>query len=283
MDPRSTPPGLAEALPDRSITVRPPPTIGPLSAFGLFALLFALLAGALWWLGPDLARDWRIDSDTVEARDARIEEARCRSRLMIFTVCDIAFTDQRASDRSRQTLWYFFIDRASQAPIVLVRPKSAPGSDPAAISTNLGLEKFYHRLLALILVVALLVLCIGLSIQMVFQGRATRRALARLSGQRLTPIIVGLEGNITIAHKRRRWTYVWQAGGQTQRAFIELASGNDPLFVTPDGKQALALQGPAGGVPLLLDAKLSSLDLSEVEKDAFFAACRKALGTEPVG
>jgi hypothetical protein len=149
-----------------------------------------------------------------------------------------------------------------------------------AITTNLGLDKFTHRLLALALVVGLLLFCIILSVQVVLLGRATRRALVQLSGKRLTPVIVVLEGKITIAHKRRRWTYLWEAGGRQERAFIELSSRTDPLFVTPDGKRALALAGPDGGVPLLLDTELSALDLSEGEKQAFFAACRAALGTD---
>jgi hypothetical protein len=278
MPPNPATPDFSGALPDRPITVRPPRTIGPLSAIGLFALLFGLLAGALWWLGPDLARDWRIDGDLVRAEGARIEQARCRSRLVLVTVCDVAFIDERSAKASRQTLWYFFIATVGQEPIALVRPKS----DPAAITTNLGLDKFYHRLLALSLIVGLLAFCITLSIQVLRQGILTRRALATLSGQRLSPVVVALEGSITIAHKRRRWTYLYDAGGRQERAFIELASSSDPLFVTPDGKRALALSGRNGGVPLLLDAKLSSLELSEAEKAAFFEACRKALAAEAV-
>ena len=56
----------------------------------------------------------------------------------------------------------------------------------------------------------------------------TRRALAGLSGQRLLPVVVGVEGSIPIAHKRRRWTYIYDAGGREERAFVELAAGNDP-------------------------------------------------------
>ncbi len=277
MPPNPATPDFSGALPDRPIAVRPPQTIGPLSAIGLFALLFGLLAGALWWLGPDLARDWRID-DVVEAGGARIEELRCRSRLVLISVCDVAFVDERSAEASRRTLWYFFIDRVGQEPIALLRSKS----DPAAITTNLGLDKFYHRLLALILIVGLLAFCITLSIQLLRQGMVTRQALAALSGQRLVPIVVAVEGSITIAHKRRRWTYVYDAGGKEERAFVELAKGNDPLFVTPDGKRALALRGEHGGVPLLLDSQLGSLDLSEAEKEAFFATCRRALGAEPM-
>jgi hypothetical protein len=273
-------PDFARALPDRPITVRPPPTIGPLSAFGLFALLFGLLAGAVWWLEPDLARDWRIGGEVVEARDARIEDWRCRTRLMVFNVCDVAFVDGSSASTQRHARWYFFIDRLERGPIVLVRPKGAPGGDAGEITTDLGLDKLYRRLLAFALVVGLLAVCITLTVQLLRQGVATRKALAALSGQPLVPLVVGLEGSIPIAHKRRRWTYVYEEGGAQQRAFIELVKGIDPLFVTPDGKRALALRARHGGVPLLLDAELSALDLSAEEKQAFFAACRKALDEE---
>jgi hypothetical protein len=277
MPPSLATPDFSRALPDRPIAVRPPQTIGPRSAISLFSMLFAVLAGALWWLGPDLARDWRID-EVVEAAGARIEQTRCRTGLVLITVCDVAFVDERSTDASRRTLWYFFIDTVGQERVALLRSKS----DPAAITTNLGIDKFYHRLLALVLVAGGLVFCIVVSIELLRQGMVTRRALAGLSGQRLLPVVVAVEGSIRIAHNRRRWTYVYDAGGRPARAFIELAKGNDPLFVRPDRTQALALRGERGGVPLLLDTWLGSLDLSEAEKEAFFAACRKALGAEPV-
>ena len=279
MPPSPATPDFSRALPDRPIAVRPPPTIAPLSTLGLFALLLGLLGSALWWLGPDLARDWGIGGDVVRAEGARIEEAQCRSRIRFFTVCDIAVIDERSAPAARRTLSYLFIDTAGREPIVLVRPRS----DATAITTDLGLDKFYHRLLALALVVGLLVFCIVVSMQFLQRGIATRRALMALSGQRLSPVVVALEGSFPIAHKRRRWTYVYEAGGREERAFIELASSAEPLFVRLDGKRALALRGQDGGVPLLLDAELAALDLTQAEKAAFFAACRKALGQEPSG
>lgn len=265
---------LASALPNRPIGVRPPQTIGPGSVAGLFVLLFGLLAAAVYWLGPDIATDWRIGKDLALVRDAKIEEANCRSRLAVFTVCDVGYRED--SNSPRRTLWYFFIDTPSKEPIALLRSKSGAES----ITTNLGLDKFYQRVFALFLILALLGTFIGVSVQVVRQGILTRRALLALDGKRLRPIVVPVEGKVYIAHKRRRWTYVYDAGGRQERAFVELPSTNDPLFVTPDGKAALALAGPDGGVPLLLDMKLSSLDLTEAEKHAFFAACRIALGTD---
>jgi hypothetical protein len=275
-------PDFSRALPDRAISVRPPQTVGPMSSIGMFVLLFGLIAGTIWWLGPDLARDWRIDGEVVKAEGARIEASRCRSRLVLVTLCDVTFQYGSVDDTERRTLWYFFIDRLDPEPIALVRPKADATLSADRITTNLGLDKLYHRLLALVLVLALLGACIVLSAQVQWQGIAARRALARLSGQRLVPVIVGIESSSHIGYKRRRWTYLYNAGGEQERAFIELPKGSEPLFVTRDGKQALALAARDGGVPLLLDAKLAALDLTAAEKETFFAVCHAAVGGERV-
>ncbi len=261
---------LRSALPDRPIAVRPPQTIGPLSASGLFIMLFGLLAGALWWLGPDLARDFRIGNEV--ARSVRVEAARCRTRLFIIVVCDVR-TAPAAGPGSGAVFWYLFLGTAGSEPVVAL----ASRADPDLVTTDLGLGMLWQRAFALLLIAALLVTCIGLSVQVVLQGVRTRRQLVGLSGQRLRPLVVGLETSVPIAHKRRRWTYLYDDAGGERRAFIELPSRVDPLFVTADRTQALAVSGPAGGVPLLLDAPLSALDLTEAEREAFYAACRAAL------
>jgi hypothetical protein len=279
MAPLLSAPDLAAALPDRPITVRPPQTTGPASMAGVFAMLIALLAGALWWLGPDLARDWGMGRELVEARDARLVEARCASRVIVLTVCDVSYSEAGAGAESR-TLWYLYIGTADGEPIRLLTPRQPAEGGLAAIATSLGLAKLYHRTFTLLLIVALLAFCIWLSIDLLRAGAVTRRELQRLNGQRLTPLIVALEGSIPIAHRRKRWTYVWDDGGTDRRAYVELPSRVDPLFVTPDGKRAMALQGPERGAPLLLDAQLSSLDLTEAEKASFFDACRAALARQ---
>lgn len=265
---------LSTALPDRPIAVQPPRSIGPLSASGLFVMLFGFLAGALWWLGPDLARDLTIRSEVAPARGVSVEAARCRNRLAVIVLCDVRYASAAAETASSATLWYLFVGAAGAEPVLLL----ADRADPRRVTTDLGLDKLWHRTLTLFLVVALLVLCIGLSAHVVLQGTRTRRQLIGLTGQRLRPLVVGVETSVPIAHKRRRWTYLYDDAGVERRAFIELPTRVDPLFVTSDRKRALAVGGPAGGVPLLLDAPLSALDLTETERETFYAACRKALG-----
>ena len=272
-DPRQL--NFSAALPDRPIKVRPPETVGPASAAGLFVLLFGLLFGALAWLGPDIARDWRIGSDLVPAGSARLEAASCGTRVFVVKACEIRTTDP---DRGARTFWYLFIERAGEPEVALLRSRS----DPDLLTTDLGQAKLVGRTLTLLAIVALLACCIYLSAQVLLQGWITRRAFAALDGERLRPVVVAVDSNFTVGHKRRRWTYLYEAAGGPERAHIELHSKDEPLFVTPDRRHALALAGPAGGAPLLLEVQLKALDFSEAEKQAFYAACRDVLeGSEP--
>jgi hypothetical protein len=162
----------------------------------------------------------------------------------------------------------------------LLRPREAPAFDLAAITTDLGQETFYRRLIALLVIVGFLAFCIGVSIEVFRNGILARRGFSALSGQRLSLVLVTLENAIPVASKRRRWTYLYDVGDRQEQTFVELASSTKPLFATPDRKQALAVVGPDGGAPLLLDAALSALDLTETERAAFYEACRATFGSE---
>lgn len=273
---------FADALPDRPIAVRPPATIRPQSSVARFTVLIGLLVGALWWLGPDLVRDWQIGRDTVAARDARMGEARCLSAFGVLKTCDVPFAEGAGAGSSR-VLWYFYLDTAQPGPIVLLRDGSAPEAGPEAITTNLGLDKLYHRLFTLVLIVAILLQVFVTSVRALRTGAAARRAFQYLNARRLSPVVVALEGSFLTGLKRRRWTYLYDDdAGRPAWAFVELSNRTEPLYAAQDGKRALAVAGPGGGVPMLLDADLSALDLTAAEKDAFFDVCRSALaGRQP--
>jgi hypothetical protein len=281
MQPTPATSDFAAALPDRPIAVRPPATIRPQSSIARFTVLVGLLVGALWWLGPDLARDWRIRRDTIAARDARMGEARCLSAFRVLRTCDVPFSEG-ADTGSRWVLWYFYLDMAEPGPIVLLRDGSAPDAGPETITTNLGLDKLYHRLFTLVVIVAILMLLFVTSVRALRTGTAARRAFQHLNGQRLSPVVVALDGSFLTGLKRRRWTYLYDdAGGRPGWAFVELSNRTEPLYAAQDGKRALAVTGPGGGVPMLLDADLSALDLTATEKEAFFEVCRSALAGRP--
>jgi hypothetical protein len=275
---RSTTADLANALPGRPVAVRPPQTVGPLAALGLFAMLFGLMALVLWWLGPDLMRDWR--NDWVPAADVRIEEGRCRSRLFVLRVCDVTLVDERSTATAKRTLWYAFIDASGGAE--RIAPLRSP-ADPALLSTDLGLERLIARSLTLALALAVLAFCVGVGVRVIQQGVRAANAFRSLSGQRLVPVVVEIERHNLVPPRRRLWVYLYDDGGTRGRAFIELPSRDRPFFTDASEKWALALRGTAGGAPLLLDAQLACLDLTGPEKAAFYAACRSAFGGENDG
>jgi hypothetical protein len=268
---------LADALPKRPVAVKPPQTVAPLGSLGMFALLFTLLGGLLWWLGPDLAIDWRIGGDAVQAADVRIESPRCRSRLAVLNLCDVTLIDERGAAGGKRARWYAFIGFGASDDLAAVQPLRS-ASDPGLVSTTLGLGRRTERTLSLALSIALLAACIAALARMIQQSLSNLGAFRGLSGQRLTPVVVDIERHNLVPPRRRLWVYLYDDGGRRERAFIELPSKKRPLFTDSTEKRALALRGERGGIPLLIDARLECLDLTAPEKEAFYAACRRAFG-----
>lgn len=283
MSPRPTTVDLADALPRRPVAVRPPQTVAPLALLRLFAMLFGALGGMLWWLGPGLARDWRIGNDAVAASGIRIEAARCRSRLVVLHFCDVALENQPGTAAGGRRLWYVFID----APIgAQAAERIAPlrsRSSPELLATDLGLAKLIQRSLTLMLAAGILALCIGVAVRALQQGLRTASAFRGLSGARLIPVVVEIERHNLVPPRRRLWVYLYDGVGRQERASIELPSKDRPLFTDASEKWALALRGAEAGAPLLLDGRLTCLDLTAAEKAAFYAACRRAFGVEDGG
>jgi hypothetical protein len=273
---------LTDALPSRPVAVTPPQTVAPLGSLGMFALLFALLGGLGWWLGPDLVRDWRIGADATPAADVRLENARCASRLLVLNLCDVTLVDERGAGGGKRRLWYAFIGTGDVDALAAAAPVRS-AADPGLVSTTFGLERRMQRALTLALAVVLLGACIAAVARMLQQSVANLIAFRGLSGQRLEPVVVDIERNNLVPPRRRLWVYVYDDGGRRERAFIELPSKDRPLFTDASEKRALALRGERGGVPLLVDARLGCLDLTGPEKEAFYAACRAAFGAPDGG
>src|SRR5262245_27794298 len=126
---------LADALPRRPVAVRPPQTVEPVALLGVFALLIGALASLLWWLGPDLVKDWRM-GDAIAANEVRIEEARGRSRFLALQICDTTLAEEGTA--AKRTLWYVFMGaKGDERAVLPLRSRS----DPAHLSTDLGQER----------------------------------------------------------------------------------------------------------------------------------------------
>jgi hypothetical protein len=258
---------LAHLLPQRAIAVRPPQTIDG-GTIGVIILLLIFLGGIVAWLGPGIASDWRMRDDAVATADLQIREARCRSWLATLRFCSVTVDADRGDTAGERTLWYAFLDGTGDQAMAPLRSRS----DPSRVATDVGLAKVYNRLITLLLFAGLLVFCIGVAATMLWRGAETRRAFAAMSGRGLRPVVVEMERNNRLPPRRRLWVYLYEDGGKQERALAEWPSKLQPLFTTPDEGWALALQGEEGGTPMLLDADLGTLDLTDAEKAAFRAA-----------
>jgi hypothetical protein len=265
------PAALAAALPRRPIVVRPPAS-SPLGYLGLLALLFSMLAGILAWLGPDLTRDWNTRDATAATDRARIEETRCHTGLVVLSFCHIAVTDGADGAEAKRMLRYAFIGTAPEQPVQLQRSRS----DPSLLTTDLGLERVLSRLITLVLLCAIPLVAIRVTVMTHENAGKAQQAFAAMSGQRLTPVIVEIERKNLIPPRRRLWAYLYEGDRGRERALIEWPARDRPLFTSEQEKWAVALKGEQDGPPLLLDAGLTCLDVTDAERAAFHEACRAA-------
>src|SRR5688572_12118489 len=83
---RSRPPArgdavATEALPTRPLHLRVPSQGEPWNASIVALLAVAVIGCLLYFLGPDLLRDWRIREASVPATEVLSASGRCRSRF----------------------------------------------------------------------------------------------------------------------------------------------------------------------------------------------------------
>jgi hypothetical protein len=263
---------LSHLLPRRGIAVRPP-SADLDGAFGLIVLLLVSLIGLVAWLGPDIAADWRTRSGgTVAALDASIKAGGCRTWLGAFRFCKVTVAAE--GDSGVRTFWYAFLGWPGEQRMEVRRAQA----DPSRVTTTVGLDNLYSRAITLLLLAATILSGVGIAASMLRKSLAARRAFTDLSGQPLMPVIVEIERNNRLPPRRRLWVYLYDDGGKRERALAEWPTTRRPLFTSPDEKWALALTGLQGGTPMLLDAGLTSLDLTQAEKADFGAAFRATFG-----
>ena len=231
-------------------------------------ILLGMLAALFVWMAPPLLNDARIRQNPAIAQDGEVADGSCQTRLAI-TFCDATLTAPGPDGTAfRSDVSYFFLDIHSGDYDTEVVQSA---DDPHLLTTTLGLDYFWDRVLCFAAAVVLLVVgVIGMVRASIGQHRGEQQALA-LDGQKLTPVAVTIRTRQKV-RKSIAWRFSYPSAGREAKANVMTAKDFLPFTLDAKGKRALAVTGAAGGVPFLLDAGLTRIELTEAERAGLLEA-----------
>ena len=205
-------------------------------------------------------------------RQRRIEETSCRTWLGVLSFCLIAVTDRADGAEAKRTLRYAFVGTAGGQPIQLQRSRS----DPALLTTDLGLERVLSRLITLVLLCAIPLVAIRVTVVTHEDAGKALRAFAAMSGQRLTPVIVEIERKNFIPPRRRLWAYLYEGDRGQERAVVEWPAPT--VRCSPPRRRSGPSRSKASRTArrCCWTPGSTCLDVTEAERAAFYEACRAA-------
>jgi hypothetical protein len=254
-------------FPARHIALRAP-GIGLFSQLGglLGALFWALLmvGGAYLGVVPparDLIDDFGIRAAAQPVAGGHIE-GKCRVRVVLAS-CEIElFASSPGVREVSRKVDYVFLDTPhieKYRAVVVADP-----AQPQLLTTDLGLDKIWNRLITL-LVLSPILLLLGIGgVAMIILApgdmRRKRRLVRALSGNELRLGILRLE-----AWKRGTWTVVpYPPGAPGERT--EWSAPGFPALLDPAQGLVLAVTAGDGSVAMPLDSELSFLVLTPEER-----------------
>lgn len=251
-------------LPDRPLTVKPP--ISSLRALWILLLCLAGAAGISAWLAlgiaPSLASDYAIRDTAQPSATGRVTEGRCRSKVFLVT-CDVSLS-VRPDGLTQVTrdAHYFFVDLHSGDYDTEVM---FDGAHPEWVTTQLGLEKLWNRIIcAGLLVLAALAALFGGLRYFTSHLAAGRRLRRQFSGRRLRTVqaqLLSAENGTWVLEDGSGRKHSWSVSPKARPFFMP--DGNSVLAVTPADPQA-------SETPMVfpLDEELRWLDLTPPERAA---------------
>jgi hypothetical protein len=257
------------AFPDRPLTVLPP-------GHGLLGILIWLPVALLVLAGcvmivttpiPDLLQDWAIRDTARQMPQARVEDGRCKTRLVLVDCEAILVLPQGRGQPIRQPSNLYFVDLhfGGYTTSVMGDPARSPH-----LTTNLALEKFWNRVITLALSIPFFGAIAWYMVASLFkQLRERRHILGALDRRVLRPVALklGSRGQKTwhVSNLDPNGVPIWREWKVSSRIHP----------ITLDSRQELILGVTAGDgiVAMPLDSNLTWIGLSEPER----AALRQSL------
>lgn len=130
-----------------------------LLASAFFWLLTAFFG---WWMGGDLWADFQNSNAKLEpARELRITEAKCRSKLFVISFCDIKYSGPGVPGGSRE-ISYLIAGGVGDASLSLQRVAGAGATAIRHVTTDYGMANLTNRIVSFgVLMLLLLAMSVG--------------------------------------------------------------------------------------------------------------------------
>ena len=254
-------PDALTALPARPLHPRPPIQGGWSIQTILAILLFGgFLVFSVVWVAPVVFTDWQVRNTAVPIRGGLLSDGSCTSKLFLKT-CDVTLTAPAGSDTITRSVHYAF---ASFTDGDLTARVVADPQRPEWLTTDLGLDYFWNRLVSLLLDLGLILALLVGAITGMMRASRTRTAWHK---SEMVPVPLKLVG----MQKVRAGT-VWTVkaeNGKTARWTVPHRA--KPFVLGPTADRVLGLMVKGGGSIIPLDAGLRWVALSDAERAAALA------------
>lgn len=239
-----------------------------------------LLTGFLiYWQAPDLWRDYQISQNPLLMENGQVLDGECKTRKGVFTDCKarISYVYQGKSYQGESHI--FFVDAHSgdyETDIVI------SADHPEMATLSLGLEKFWNRVISFGALAGLMVLICLISVVLGVRTSWARSHLPDPAPLKLVPV------QVTTFKQSGRSLFVTYADkiadDRTKRvAYSKFGKGQEPIIIGENGGHAVALAVRHGktAYPVLLDAGLERVRMTDEERAASLAALQAHRAAEP--
>ncbi|GLQ11671.1 hypothetical protein GCM10007913_36030 [Devosia yakushimensis] len=258
---------LASAFPTRPLK---------LAKTGIVPGIFSYLGGLLLlgiggfiavWQVPGIVNDWVISQNPVVVYDSTVTDGHCTTRRAIFVDCEAHVTYTVKGKTFERDIELMFVDfNTGDYEVEVVRS----GDKPQIVGLSLGLDMLWNR----IIVGSGFVLLMGvLGAVLLFKGAQADqvRRLAR-KPLKLTAVPVTVT-SISNVLGGKAVTYALPRPGKKRGTNVTSRMGRkqEPFWLNGDG-QALAALHEGSKTPILLDAELTRLELTDEERRKIEAA-----------
>ena len=245
-------------LPARPLRARPP-IKGPWDIRTLLAILLfgGWLVFSVGWVAPDIYTDWLVRDTAVPIRGGDLSDGSCSSKLFLHT-CDATLSAPAGMGRITREVHYVFASftMGDFTATVVGDPRR-----PEWLTTDLGLDYFWDRVVSLLLDFVLVSALIWGAAKALRDAHRTRAAWRRAE---MMPVPLRLVKTQKVTGGQA-WT-VQAEGGKTARWTVPRRA--KPFVLGPASDRVLGLAIRGGGGIMPLDAGLRWVELSKEERSA---------------